>query len=496
MFKEYRDHDATGLAALIARREVSPAEVLEAALARAAEVNPALAAICLPMEDLARQRVRESLSGPFAGVPFLIKDIGQDYAGVPSSGGSRALRHWKPSAHAEVVRRFLAAGLVIFGKTSTPEFALRAETSPEAWGPTRNPWDLQRTPGGSSGGAAAAVAAGIVPMAGAADGGGSIRIPAAYCGLFGLRPSRGRVPSGPACGEVWEGASSDHALTRSVRDSARLLDAICGADIGAPVVIAPPERPFAEEVQREPGRLRIGFSTDSPLGTPVHPEYVAAVRRTAEHLAALGHAVESAQPQVDGQALARSFMSMYFGQTAFALANARRLTGAGAAGFELDTRVLALLGRTISACEYVTERERWNDYARALGTFHERYDLYLIPSCAQPPNRLGQLDTPPLQRLGARLVLALGAGRLLLKSGMVDQLATANMQRVPFTQLSNLTGTPSMSVPLHWAPAEPGGAEMPFGVQFVARNGDEATLFRLAAQLEQTMPWRDRRPPA
>jgi amidase len=438
--------------------------------------------------------VREPLSGPFAGVPFLIKDIAQDYAGVPTTAGCRALRHWIPSAHAELVQRFLDAGMVIFGKTATPEFALKAETSAKLWGHTRNPWDLQRTPGGSSGGAAAAVAAGIVPMAGASDGGGSIRIPAAYCGLFGLRPSRGRVPCGPAHAEFWDGASSEHALSRSVRDSARLLDAISGADAGAPFGIAPPERPYAQELQREPGRLRIAFSTESPLGTPVHPQYIAAVQSTAERLAALGHEVELAQPVVDGHALARSYVSMYFGQTAYSIAEARRLTGAGTGEFELETRVLGLLGRTLSAGDYVAERERWNDYARALGSFHQRYDLYLIPSAAQPPNRLGELDTPPWQRLGAKLVLALGAGRLLMKSGMVDQLVAANLARVPFTQLSNLTGTPSMSLPLHWAAAEDGGAELPFGVQFVARHGDEATLFRLASQLEQAMPWWERRP--
>jgi amidase len=495
MFKEYADYDATGLAGLIARGEISAAEVLEAALARAAQVNPQLAAICIPMEQIARQRVQSPLHGPFAGVPFLLKDIGQDYAGVPSTSGSRALREWIPQQHAEIVNRFLAAGLVIFGKTATPEFALKAETSPLLWDrPTRNPWDPGRTPGGSSGGAAAAVAAGIVPAAGASDGGGSIRIPAAYCGLFGLRPSRGRVSNGPAHGEFWEGASSQHALTRSVRDSARLLDAIAGADAGAPFAIAPPPCVYAAEIALPPGKLRIGYTTQSPLGTPVHPEYVQAVLHTATLLANLGHEVTPAQPQLDGHALARSYLTMYFGQTAANLARARRLTGAGAREFELETRILALLGRTLSAGDYVDQHLHWNDYARALGRFHQSCDLYLTPTAAQPPSRIGELATPPLQRALAEVVLALGAGRLLLKSGMVDELVQTSLQRVPFTQLSNLTGTPSMSVPLHWAAAEAGGIELPFGVQFVGRIGDEATLFRLAAQLEQAQPWDQRRP--
>lgn len=204
--------------------------------------------------------------------------------------------------------------------------------------------------------------------------------------------------------------------------------------------------------------------------------------------------MEPAQPSVDGHALARSFITMYFGQTAASIAQARRLTGAGEREFELETRILALLGRTLSAGDYVDERARWNDYARALGQFHQTFDLYLTPTTAQPPNHIGELETPPLQRAAAQLVLALRAGRLLQKSGIVDTLVESSLQRVPFTQLSNLTGTPSMSVPLHWAPAEEGGAELPFGVQFVARSGDEATLLRLAAQLEQAQPWAARRP--
>ena len=495
MFKEYRRYDATGLAELIAVGEVSSTEVLEAAMARAAEVNPRLAAICIPMDVIARERAKLPLHGPFAGVPFLLKDIAQDYAGVPTTAGCRALRHRTPAEHADIVKRFLAAGLVIFGKTATPEFAFKGETAPLIWDqPTRNPWDPERTPGGSSGGAAAAVAAGIVPAAGASDGGGSIRIPASYCGLFGLRPSRGRVPSGPAHGEFWDGASSQHVLTRSVRDSARLLDAIAGEDIGAPFAIAKPERSYAEEIQRSPGKLRIGYSVTSPLGTPVHPEYAQAVMHTAALLTDLGHDVEPAEPEVDGQALARSFITMYFGQAAASIAQAKRLTGAGDEAFELETRVLALLGRTLSAGDYVDQRSRWNDYARALGRFHQTCDLYLTPTAAQPPNRIGELATPPLQQIAAKVVLALGAGRLLFKSGMVDKLVATSLQRVPFTQLSNLTGTPSMSVPMHFAAAEQGGIELPFGVQFVARFGDEAMLLRLAAQLEQAQPWSEHRP--
>jgi len=495
VFKEYADYDATGLARLVARREVSPAELLEAAIARCEALNPRLNAVNIPMPEIARARVREPLEGPFAGVPFLIKDIAQDYAGVPSTSGSRALRNWVPPVHAEIVRRFLGAGLVIFGKTATPEFALKGITETALWGATRNPWDTGRSPGGSSGGAAAAVAAGIVPMAGASDGGGSIRIPAAYCGLFGLRPSRGRVPPGPLHGEFWDGASSEHVLTRSVRDSARMLDALAGADAGAPFVIAPPYLPYAEEVGRDPGRLRIGFSVRSPLGTPVDAACVQAVRDAARLLEGLGHDVEEAEPEVDGQALAHCFITMYFGQVAASIEEARRLTGAGEADFELDTRALGMFGRALSAGEYVHARKRWNEFARALGRFHQAYDLYLIPSTAMPPSRIGELDMPAAQQAALKVILRLGVGRLLLGTGLVRQIVDESLKRVPFTQLSNLTGTPSMSVPLHWAAAEPGGPELPVGVQFVARFGEEDLLLRLASQLEQARPWNDRRPP-
>lgn len=489
MFKDYSQYDATGLAELVARRDVSAAELLEAAIARAEAVNPKINAICTPMHDIAHRRAQEPLTGAFAGVPMLIKDIAQHHAGVPTSAGSRALRHWLPAGHSEYVQRLLGAGTVIFGKTTTPEYALKGYTESAALGATRNPWNLERTTGGSSGGAAAAVAAGIVPMAGASDGGGSIRIPASYCGLFGLRPGRGRVSPGPDHDEIWDGASQEHVLSRSVRDSARMLDVLAGRDTGAPFVIAPPERPYAEEVGREPGRLRIGFSTASPLGTPVDADCIRAVEDAAALLARLGHHVEQAAPAIDGKALARSYLSMYMGQTAAWMAEAKALTGASDEDFELDTRALALLGQALSAGEYVTQRKRWNDYMRALGQFHERFDLYLTPTVAMPAARIGEQGLPLVQRAGLRVILKLGAGKALLNSGIVDQMATQNLARVPFTQLSNLTGTPSMSVPLHTS-----GEGLPVGVQFIAASGGEGLLIRLAAQLESEAPWRDRLP--
>ena len=493
---DYQQRDALGLAELVRNREVTAAELLDAALARNAAVNPKINAVVVPMDHIARERVRQPLGGTFGGVPFLIKDIQQDYAGVPTSAGSRAFRDYRPALHASFVQRVIESGVVIFGKTNTPELALKGTTEPELFGPTRNPWNLDHTSGGSSGGAAAAVAAGIVPMAGASDGGGSIRIPAACCGLFGLRPSRGRVSAGPASGEVWEGASSEHVITRSVRDSAAMLDVLQGATSGDPFRIASPERPYIEETRREPGRLRIAFSTRSPIDLGVDPACVSAVHDTARLLESLGHTVVEAEPKIDGTALAESFLAMYLGQVAATVAEARTLTGARESAFELDTRALALLGRSLPAGEYVSARRRWNEFARALGRFREQYDLYLTPTLASPPARIGEQNTSRAEQIGLRPFLALGLGKLLLRldklllrSGLVQNSARLSLARVPFTQLSNLTGTPSMSVPLHWTQTG-----LPIGVQFIARFGDEATLFRLAAQLEQARPWKDRRP--
>ncbi len=486
---DYRQHDGLALAALVRDGQVTPAELLEAAIARAEAVNPQVNAIVIPMHEIARARAAEALEGPFAGVPFLVKDVIQDYAGVPTTAGSAALRHYIPDTHAEITERFLRSGVVVFGKTNSPELALKGITEPQRWGATRNPWNLDHTPGGSSGGAAAAVAAGIVPMAGANDGGGSIRIPAACCGLFGLRPSRGRVPLGPRMGEAWEGASSDLIVSRSVRDSAAMLDAIQGADVGAPFEIRPPARPYLDELQQEPGRLRIAFSTRSPIGTEVHPDCVQAVVDTAHLLAGLGHHVEEAAPEIDGNALAQDYLTLYMGQVAADIAHWGAVAAAEEADFEPDTRVLGLLGRSLPSRDYVLARRRWNDYARALGRFHQRYALYLTPTLAQPPVRIGELQLPAWQRAAQTLLLALGAGRLLHASGMVEQLARESLAKVPFTQLANLTGTPAMSVPLHWT-----AGNLPVGVQFIAPFGGEDLLFRLAAQLEQAKPWAQRRP--
>jgi amidase len=490
---EYLALDATALASHVARRDVLPAELLDLALGQHRRVHGSVNAIVRLMESEARSQLSSGpMSGPFGGVPFLIKDGVQDYAGIPTSYGSRSMAGVVPARHAHVVERYLKAGLVIFGKTNLPEFAIRAVTDPELFGRTNNPWDVSRTPGGSSGGAAAAVASGIVPIAAGNDGGGSLRIPAACCGLFSLRPSRGRVSSGPGIGEVWFGASSEGVISRSVRDSALALDVLQGAEPGDPFVIAPPLAPYAQAMLREPGRLRIGFTSVSPIGTEVHPEAVRAVEQAARLLESLGHHVEEAAPQIDGAALAQSYLHVYFGQIPAAVARAKSL-GASTGDLELMNRILVTLGSSVSAVELTTQLNRWNEFSRALAAFHSTYDVLLTPTLAAPPVTHGTGDPSGFEKGLFGLLLNTGVLGMLARLGLLDstvqKIATDNLRYVPFTQLSNLTGTPSMSVPLHWTPDG-----LPLGVQFVGPFGSEDRLLQLARQLEEAQPWFGRLP--
>jgi len=344
--------DALALADLVRRREVTPSELLEAALARMDAVNPKLNAVVRRMEGEARAAIAAGLpEGPFTGVPFLLKDLMAECAGVPLTCGSRFLTGWVPGRDGELVRRYRRAGLVIAGKTNTPELGITPVTEPALFGPARNPWDLSLTAGGSSGGSAAAVAAGIVPMAHGGDGGGSIRIPAACCGVFGLKPTRGRTPLGPSVGEAWQGLVVEHVLSRSVRDSAAALDATAGPDAGAPTVPPPPARPFLSEVGTPPSRLRIAVTTKPFLGSSVAPVCVEAVAATARLLRELGHEVDEAAPPLDRESFSLAFVTVLAAETSSEVEEAARRLGHRPAPRDLEeaTWALALLGRALSA---------------------------------------------------------------------------------------------------------------------------------------------------
>jgi amidase len=482
----YLSHDAVALAQLVRSGEAEPGELLAAARTRAAEVNSRINAIVTEVEPV----TRAAHDAAFAGVPFLIKDLHQDLAGYPTSNGSRSLAAVPATETATVVQRWLDAGLVIFGKTNTPEFGAKGITEPQLFGPARNPWNTDHTPGGSSGGSAAAVAAGVVPCAGASDGGGSIRIPASACGLFGLKASRGLIPAGPLHGEYLGGTATDGVISRSVRDTAAMLDVLAGPTALAPYLAAPPPGSYLGEVGRPPGLLRVGVCTASSINPQPHPEALQAVNAAAELLADLGHEVVSLpKAPVDDATLAKDFLTTWFVQCAYQVEEAKAVGGAGDSGFELDTRLMAALGRATKPVDLSRAVERRHEHVRRLAEFHQSHDLLMTPTTATPPPKIGAFDLPAPLRTGQQVLLAARAAALLRLTPIIDQIVNDNLGWVPYTQLANLTGRPAMSVPLHWT-----ADGLPIGVQFVGRLGAEGQLLRLAAQLEEAQPWCQRRP--
>jgi len=460
--------DATALADLIRSKQVKPSELLESAIDRADNVNPTLNAIITPMYDLARKTAEAPIeeSAAFCGVPFLLKDLTAEYGGVPIASGSAFLKDFVPEEDSELTKRYKAAGLNIFGKTNTPEFGLMPTTEPTLFGPTKNPWNTDRTPGGSSGGSAAAVASGIVPMAHGNDGGGSIRLPSSCCGLFGLKPTRGRNPF-RGLGIL----SQDHALTRSVRDSAALLDATEGPRPGDPYYAPPKERPYTQEVGADPGHLRIAFTTETPTDAPLHADCIAAVKDAAALCQELGHEVVEASPEFEIGSLVQSFTTVWAGGCADTIEGWNRRTGRAIEQelFEPLTWALYQIGKTVTAAAYIAAIADFDRLARGFAGFHESHDIWLTSTLGEPPVTLGTFDAPPENPME-------GFGR----AGPF----------VPYTPILNATGQPGMSVPLHW-----NDEGLPIGAHFVAPFGDEATLFRLAAQLEEARPWAAKRPP-
>lgn len=490
-FEEYVQHDAIGLADLVRRGELKPSELVNAALSRAEAVQPRLNALVRRMDEEHRRQLQQPLdtSHPFVGVPFLLKDLFQEVAGWPMGSGSRSMQSIKAEADSDVVRRWRQAGLIFVGQTNTPEFGARNVTEPHAGGPSRNPWDLTRTPGGSSGGSASAVAAGVVPMAGANDGGGSIRIPAACCGLFGLKAGRGRISMGPLFGEGMNGAAVQGVLSRSVRDTAASLNVLQGPEPHAPYFMPPPQRSYLEAANEPPRRLRIGFSWASPLGTEVHPQARRAVEEAARLLESLGHHVEEAAPDVDGVQLSQDFLLSWFACQAVIVDDIISKGSAFARDFEPDTRAMAAVGRSVGGPELVRSQSRWNEHVQALSRFHQRFDFWLSPTLSAPPIRIGEMDTPRSLQLINELASGLRLSGLLRHTPQFKQVTTQNLAWTPYTQLANITGRPAMSVPLHWTQEG-----LPLGVQFTGALDSEFTMLQLAFQLEAAQPWFTRRP--
>jgi len=488
---EYDALDATGLAALVARGEVTPADLLEAALERVDARNPALNAVIHRFEVEARRRAQGIVpAGPFRGVPFLTKDLGAMVEGQPMTASCRLLEGFVAPFDSEIVRRFRAAGFVIFGQTNTPELGLLPVTEPALRGPTRNPWSLAHTPGGSSGGSAAAVAARMVPVAHGNDGGGSIRIPASACGLFGLKPTRARTSFSPAHGDLWAGFVQEHAITRTVRDSAAVLDAVAGNVPGDPYVAPPPARPFRDEVGAPPGRLRVAFDAGSLFGHTIHPECAQAVRDAARRLAGLGHEVVETRPPFPRDELVRAYLVVVAAHTRAELEFAAQATGRrlDLAKLEPETAGLAAAGRHLPADAVAAAIATLQRASRQVAGFFERYDLFVDATMAHPPARIGAFSLRPWERLEVFAVTRLPAKRLI--DTLMREVGNRAFEATGNTMLFNQTGQPAASVPLAWTKDG-----LPIGVQLVARFGDEATLLRVAAQLEADRPWIKKLPP-
>lgn len=469
--------DATAQADLVRKGEASPRDLVDAAINRIEKLNPELNAVITPLFEKARAAAasKDLPQGPFRGVPFLLKDLGAWSAGDRYCAGMKLLRDldWREPEDSFLAARYRAAGFVFVGKSNTPEFGSVTTTEPEAFGPSRNPWDPSRSTGGSSGGAGGAVASGMVPVAHANDGGGSIRIPASECGLVGLKPTRGRVSLGPAMAEIWAGLVADHVVSRSVRDSAAILDATAGPMPGDPYWAPPPARPFAQEVGAPPGRLRIGLrtTTGNPQ-IPTHPDCVRAATETAKLLESLGHHVEEAWPEAlhDPHAFG-PFSALLASWTARDIDawSARTGRAIGAGDVEIHNHVMAEIGRKVTGPQYVQAVVWLQGHARRIQQWwSDGFDLLLTPTLAEPPPPLGEFQGTAEEPL-----------RGLIRSGPFAVYCS------PF----NITGQPAISLPLHW-----NDAGLPVGVQLVAAYAREDLLFRVAAQLEEARSWTGRRP--
>jgi len=471
-FEDYADHDAVALANLVRKKEVSPAELMETALRAIDKLNPKLNAVVTVMEEQANAALQAGLpEGPLRGVPFLLKDLVVSWAGLPTNCGSRYFEDWTRPFDSEILKRWKAGGLVVIGKTNTPELGSSGSTEPVASGPTHNPWNLDHTPGGSSGGSAAAVSAGIVPAAHANDAGGSIRGPASCCGLVGLKPTRGRNPLGPDAGEHWNGLVVEHVVTRSVRDSAAFLDVSAGPDVGDPHVAPAPDQTFSDAAKTEPGRLRIGFARSAPGGVNFDADCLQAVENAANLLADLGHDVEEASPEWDAVSLGEAFMVIFAANMTWALSARQNQIGIAPTRETVENNNLWLMarGKELSAADLLSALSSLNTASRSFASYFLSHDIWLTPTMATQPPELGHLfadvEDVPL---------------------FFERLWRFN----PLNTIYNASGCPAISLPLHQS-----RSGLPIGVMLGASFGRDTLLLRLAGQIEQASPWAGRKPP-
>jgi amidase len=485
-FEEYRQQDATALANLVRTKQVTPEELLDVAIARSEAVHPKINAVITPLYDYARQSIKRIKSdAPFAGVPFLLKDLDVQLAGTPFGGGSAMFKGYISKVTSDVVQKIIDSGLLVFGKTNVPEFGITPYAEPKTTGSAHNPWSLERTTGGSSGGSGAAVAAGIVPMAFASDGGGSIRIPASCNGLFGIKPSRGRMSNGPLHGEVWSGAVSSGIISRSIRDAALYLDCTIGASIGDPYIVQMPDRPFAEQIKNTPGKLRIGYSSQHPFDEQ-DEENIRAMEQTVKLLRDCGHEAEEVALPYDSVLMRDCLYTMVMGELSATIDAIAKERGRAASVKEIEPTnwLLYSLGKKLTANEFCFSKMRWNELSRAMQKFHERYDLLLTPTLGMRPFKIGELQPKNWEQTGLKILNKLGLSGALKNSSLIEDTKKKIFKWIPYPPLANLTGQPSMTVPLHWS-----ADNLPVGVLFTGRLNDDGTLLQLAARLEKAQPW-------
>jgi amidase len=470
-FTEYAKYDGLGLAELVAQKKITPLEIIDEAIARAEKLNPALNAIVYKDFERARDAAKNGpAEGPFRGIPTLLKDMRAGATGMPTRSGSRMTPAVPADHDSTLVARYRANGIVPLGKTNVPEFGILPTTESLLYGAAHNPWNLDYTPGGSSGGSAAAVAAGIVPLAHATDGGGSIRIPASNCGLIGLKVSRGRITQGPDASDSTSGLSVDNCVTRTVRDSAAMLDLACPPDYGDPYFALPPANSYREAIRQKPRRLKIAMARTTFGGAPYHSDVTEAIEKAAKLCAQLGHQVVDAMPQVNSEELTMAFMTLWASNAAYGIEFLSRMTGTTPSLDTLEGLTMGLYesGKNLTAVHQIWAQQVLFRVARSAAKFHETYDLWLTPTLAKPPLKLGVVD---------------------VNETNTEEAFAPILDYVPFTAMQNGTGQPAINLPLHW-----NAANLPIGVQFVARSGDETTLLQLAAQIELAQPWFDKRP--
>lgn len=490
-FSEYRQYDALGLSQLIKAKKIKPEELLDLAIERAEQVNPKINALTQKWYDYSREMIsRLSPNAPFAGIPFLIKDLSYHIQGRRLTKGSAGWQDYTSEKDSYLTEQLRKAGFLFMGRTNTPELGLAPFTEPEFYGPARNPWNVNKTAGGSSGGSGAAVAAGIVPIATASDGGGSIRVPASCNGLFGLKPSRGMLSLGPQTGEGWSGAVVEGCVSRSVRDTAAFLDACMGSFPGDPYIIQPPKERLLSQIQTAPRPLKIAYSIQHTLGGQIDQECVQAVHDAAKKLEALGHQVEEVNLPFQKEDLTKTFLYIVLTETAATVHELQEFLGRKikvGKDVEANTYIQYLLGKTFSGMEYAVYKRRWNEISRRIADFHQNYDLTLTSVVALPPFDIGALQPSASEKRLVDFINTIKMGSLVRAN--IEQLADKIFQYIPYTAFANMTGQPAMSVPLHQT-----ADGLPVGVMLTAAMGQDGLLLQLARQLEEAYPWFDKVP--